>query len=380
MKAYLLQRKNAKSYYCMLYWNENGRIFKKQVSTGIPIKGNNKRKAEEKMEEIRREYEEKYENNRINSTNITFDQFFLEWIDSRVNYVQETTLYGYRCIANKHIIPYFKPLNIDIASLTPRDIQKYYDTKLKEGLSPNTVHRHHSNIRKALQLAVKLDLVPYNVADRTDLPKFEKYVPKVYDEDQLKTLLQVLNGHFLEIPITICAYLGLRRSEVFGLKWDDIDFEKRCIYITHAIVTTHGEVYKETLKTQSSRRTMAMSDNLYEFLLRIKKKQEENEAFFGNEYIKSDFVCVYENGKRMNVNYASKALRKIIKKNNLPYITFHGTRHSVATILIENDMNLKIVSEYLGHSTIKVTADYYAHPSMRSKIKAANSLDGLLNL
>ena len=150
MKAYLRKRKNAKTYYCLLKWQENGKQKSKEVSTNVPIHGNNKRKAEKRCEEIRKEYESKYERNKITVTDIAFTDYLAEWFEQNRHMWKPTTIYGYDKNINRHIIPYFKKKNLKLIDVEPRHIQSYYNSMLDNGLSPTSVRRHHANSRRAL--------------------------------------------------------------------------------------------------------------------------------------------------------------------------------------------------------------------------------------
>ena len=380
MKAYLIKDKqNAKCYYCQLKWKENNKWKTKEISTGIPKKGNNLHKAEKKKEEIRREYEKKIEGHKITPFHeMTFDEYMLEWLSTQKQFLKPSTLYGYQKVIEKHIIPFFKPLKINISELTPQYIQAYYNKKLEEGLSAKTVKRHHANIRKALQDALMQNVISYNMADRTRIPAAKKYQAKIYNQDQMLKLLDVSKGTPLESVIMLCSHYALRRGEVCGLCWSDIDFTNKIIHIRHTRTTSDKEIFQDSTKTQSSTRDLPISDNMYSYLSKLKMEQNSNRLFLGDAYYDTDFVCVWEDGKPLAVNYISHAFADLIKKNNLPHIRFHDIRHSVATNLLENNIDLKIIQEYLGHSTMATTANFYLHPNIEQKEKAVNVMSNLL--
>lgn len=370
MKAYLRKRTSAKTYYCLLKWQENGKQKSKEVSTGIPVKGNNKRKAEKKCEEIRQEYEQKYETNKVEISDILFTDYMKQWLEATKRLIKPSTYYGYVNVINNHIIPFFEP----------KHIQDYYNSMLDKGLSPATVKRHHANIRKALQEAVELNMIPYNVADRTKLPKQVKYQTAIYDEKQLMTLLKVSENTPIESAVRLTVCYGLRRGEISGLKWQQVDLEKRLLHITHTRITAGGEFFQDTTKTLSSRRTLPIGDDMYEYLKSLKERQNEKRKCFGEAYIESDFVCCWDNGEPLKVNYISHAFSDLLKNNNLPHIRFHDLRHSCATLLLSQGIDLKIIQEYVGHSTISTTANLYLHPDIEEKKKAVNVMSNVFKL
>ena len=198
MKAYLRTRENAKCYYCLLKWQEDGRQRSKEVSTNVPIKGNNKRKAEKKCEMIRQEYEKKYEINKIDVCDILFTDYMEQWLESQKRLLKPSTYYGYDKVINNHIIPFFKPKKLKLIDVVPKHIQDYYNSMLDKGLSSGTVKKHHANIRKALEDALELNMIPFNVADRTKLPQAKKYHANTYNEQQTVDLLEVSKGTPIE--------------------------------------------------------------------------------------------------------------------------------------------------------------------------------------
>ncbi|MCH5185849.1 MAG: site-specific integrase [Oscillospiraceae bacterium] len=379
MKAYLSKRKNAKTYYCILKWqSSDGRWNTKEVSTGIPIKGNNMRKAEKKCEEICKEYEDKYEKAKVDVSDILFTDYLSDWFEQNKYLWKQTTIYGYDRVINRHIIPFFSKKNIRLIDLAPKDIQSYYSSLFDGGLSSATVKRHHANIRKALQDAVELNMIPYNIADRTKLPKPVKYQAAIYDEKQLMTLLKASANTPIESAVKLAVFYGLRRGEVGGLRWQCVDFENHEIHITHTKVTAGSEFFQDTTKTMSSRRTLPIDDDMYEYLTSLKERQNQNREFFGDAYIESDFVCCWDNGEPLRVDYISHAFSELLKENDLPQIRFHDLRHSCATLLLNNGIDLKIIQEYVGHSTISTTANLYLHPDIAMKKKAVNTVSNAL--
>lgn len=131
-------------------------------------------------------------------------------------------------------------------------------------------------------------------------------------------------------------------------------------------------------KTLSSNRILPMDDEIYNYLKEHKKRQKNNCSLFGNMYTKNDFVCTWDDGRPFSPEYLSHTFKRILKKNSLPNIRFHDIRHSVATGLLNSGIDLKVIQEYLGHSTIGITANYYLHPDINEKSKALQQIGRLL--
>lgn len=160
------------------------------------------------------------------------------------------------------IDPWFRKKRIKLKNLTPMDIQKFYLEQEKRVKATTVIH-YHSIIHRALKYAVKMDLIATNPSDKVELPRREPYTGSFYTEPEFAELFKILDGHPLEVPVKLAAFYGLRRSEVLGLRWNAIDFEKNTISIRHTVTSCtvdghHITVAADTTKTRSSRRTLPL--------------------------------------------------------------------------------------------------------------------------
>lgn len=370
-----LQIKNGK-YYAVLNFKDNeGKRRQKWISLDMEVK-NNKRKAEQALKKLVAEYEAK----KIDVINRqSFSDFMGEWLKVIKASVKITTYNGYKLHYVKHIKPYFDKLNVAVTDLTPMHIQNYYNSKISEGLSASTVKRHHANIHKALDYALKMNIIPYNPADRITLPKKEHYTGKFYDDIQLKKLMEICTNTPIESCVFLTINYGLRRSEVLGLKWSAVNFTENTITINHtAVSNVGGVIYADTTKTKASLRTLPLTNSVRDYLLSLKAHQEAMEQQFGNCYHKSEYVCTYDNGREIPPDYVTHKFAKILRNSDLPKIRFHDLRHSAASLLINSGFNLKEIQEWLGHSDISTTGNIYSHLQYSAKINMANRFNELL--
>ena len=228
-------KKDRPNYYIVLdYIDPNGKRKRPWITTDIPVRGNNKRLANEKLKEVLNEYESK---NIDLSKDILFTDFMTQWLETLINSksISPTTFDGYKLILNAHIIPYFSSLKIKLKDLTPAQLQKYVNDKMKI-LSPNTIIKHLHNISKCLDSAVRQNIILYNPAQRIEKPQKVKYTgAKYFSQIQIEQLLSVVKGDLLETIILIAIFYGLRRSEILGLKWDAIDMENNVFTIKHTV-------------------------------------------------------------------------------------------------------------------------------------------------
>lgn len=285
MTVCLTKKKNGKSWYAKLQWKDtNGKWQSKCVSTGISVKGDNKRKALKRAEEISIEFEEERKKKEaLAEPDILFVDYMERWLKTQERFIKPSTLYGYNRILETHIKPYFQKSKVKLCDLSAQDIQRYYNHLLDGGLSPASVKRHHSNIRKALQEALVNNMVDCNMADRVKLPPMRKYHATIYDDVELKQLIDITKGTPIESAIMLTVPYGLRRGEVCSLKWTDIDLARRVIHIRNTRTTAEGgEIYQASTKNESNTRDLPIDDFVYDYLTQLRDKQGRDKAFLGD--------------------------------------------------------------------------------------------------
>jgi Site-specific recombinase XerC len=314
----------------------------------------------------------------VESSRITVSEFFAHWMENYVKYnCEETTAYGYRNIINKHLAPYLG--EIELQKLQPAHIQQYYKYLMDEKrLSPNTVHKHHANIRKALDYGLKQQFLHRNVADAVSLPRKKTFEGKSYTKEQLNELLKKLKDSKIELPISLSVFLGLRREEVVGLKWKWIDLDNRKLQIQEVRTSAGKNVIIKTPKTDKSRRTLFVGDELYELLLRTQIRQKELKKVLGNDYDDSGYVVTRDDGKPYRVNSLTEQFKEFLEKNNLPRIRLHDLRHSFASVLYEEGVDLLAISQVLGHSDIGTTSRIYTHRFDKTHKSTLNAMSNAL--
>ena len=379
-----LQEKNGMFYVVLNYRDENGKRKTPWISTNLPVKGNKKR-AENFMMDVRRNFvppnvQRSEEREAMQKGDILFTDFLLKWLRVAKSTVKLTTYASYEMMATKIIIPYFQTLNIKLKELTTEDIQDFYSTQL-ERVSANTVIHYHAVIHRALKYAVKIKTIQSNPAVNVERPRKEKFIGSFYDKKEINTLFDIIQGHPLEVAIKLAAFYGLRREEIIGLKWTAIDFENNTLTIQHTVTECnldgkHIEVASDTAKTDSSLRTMPLVTNFRAMLLAKKEKQEHYRKLCGRSYCKEylDYIFVNEMGERWKPSYLSDGFKRILEQNGLRRIRFHDLRHSCASLLLANNVPMKKIQEWLGHSDFSTTANIYAHLDYQSKISSAEAM------
>lgn len=384
MVAGHLQEKNGMFYVVLNYRDENGKRKTPWISTNLPVKGNKKR-AENFMMDVRRNFvppnvQRIEEREAMQKGDILFTDFLLKWLRVAKSTVKLTTYASYEMMATRIIIPYFETLNIKLKELTTEDIQEFYSAQL-ERVSANTVIHYHAVIHRALKYAVKIKTIQSNPAVNVERPRKEKFIGSFYDKKEINTLFDIIQGNPLEVAIKLAAFYGLRREEIIGLKWTAIDFENNTLTIQHTVTECnldgkHIEVASDTAKTDSSLRTMPLVTNFREMLLAKKEKQEHYRKLCGRSYCKEylDYIFVNEMGERWKPRYLSDGFKRILEQNGLRRIRFHDLRHTCASLLLANNVPMKKIQEWLGHSDFSTTANNYAHLDFQSKISSAEAM------
>jgi integrase len=381
-----LQIKNNIYQVVLNYKDINGKRKQKWISTGLSEKGNNKRLANQKMQEILTDFKESLNCKEEKTNNKLFTTYLKEWLMSIKNTIEENTYDSYKVIVNK-ICEYFDDKNILLTDLKPIEIKEFYTSLYERKLTGNTVLHYHNVIRNALQTALKLDLILSNPADRVERPKKEQYIGKFYSQAELNTLFEVVKDDPLKLVIYLASFYGLRRSEVVGLRWDAFNFEDKTITIKHKAIETRKDnkrviLLKDKTKNQSSYRTLPLVDEIIVLLEEHKQQIENNKKLCGNSYNKNylDYICVDSMGKLLRPEYVTDHFTLIMKNNKdvLRKITFHGLRHSCASLLLAKGIPMKEIQDWLGHSTYSTTANTYAHLEKNTKTKSANVLSNTL--
>lgn len=368
---YFDNQKNLYYVYMDYGKDSNGKRIRKQPTF--------KTKAEAKK--ALKEFEaDKTKGTLVQPNDMTVEKWLTYWLTAIAsNNDEKSTIYGYKNIINNHLIPSIG--KIQLQKLSAKNIQDYYNSKLndeKKPLSSNTVRKHHALLKTALSVAVKQDILLKNPADKVIPPKHIKPKIQFYDIESMKRLFELAKGTRLECVIWILGFTGLRRSELCGLKWSKIDFENKIIHIEHTRINVGAEVIaKDRTKNTTSTRKISINDELVDVLRNEKLRQEENKKLLGKHYIKSDYVIVMENGKPYRPNYLSELFTKFIEDNNLPKITLHGLRHTVASIANNANVSLYNISKILGHSTTSTTSKIYTHLFDETQ---KDSMDAIANI
>ena len=358
-------------------------------STKLKVIGETKRKSLENENEavyrlmIFREKWSKYyfSDSQNEAPSILFTDYMKQWLYSIKPNIEPYTFRNYKFIVERRVIPYFEEKGTTLKTLKAYDIQQFYSYCMNErNLNPNTVIRYHANIRKALQTALKQELVTTNQADLVDRPKKRPTVINVLSPSDIRNIFNYISKTHLALPMFLAMFYGLRRSEALGVLWSNIDFENNLLKISNTLVEGENReiINKKRLKNKSSHRILPLIPEVVEFLKNLKLQQEENKKYFKNSYNKNflDNVCVKENGDIIKPAYVTQKFTDITRKLGYKDIHFHCLRHSFATNMYMGGVDMNTLKELLGHSCITTTIDTYTHlPNIKVMEAGKNILE-----
>ena len=272
----------------------------------------------------------------------------------------ETTVYAYQKIIDNHIEPALG--DVPLRKLTPMIIQEYYtETQRTSGLSSNTMRRHHDLLSSALRSAVRQDVIPASPMERVEPPRVRTAESYFYNNQELKLLYQKIEGNILELAVKLAGSLGMRREEICGLKWENVDLQRHLVLIREARTAYGATIVQKETKNRSSNRILHLTDELVRLLKRERARQAENRLALGERYEDSGMVAADRFGRPLSPNAVSLAFTRFISKNGLPKITLHGLRHTFATVASAQGAPLFDIGKALGHSTPATTGKIYTH-------------------
>lgn len=289
-----------------------------------------------------------------------------DWLDYWLEEIvrpnrEETTYYCYRGMVWNHIIPALG--RIPIQSLDSRAIQHYYGDMLREKkLSTNTVHKHHILLHTALKAAYRQGILSENPVDRVEPPRLACPRQYFYTPEQLSTLFSAVEGHPLELVVKLAGYLGLRRSEICGLRWENVDLERHLIHVRTVRTTAGGTVVLKQPKTSHSIRRLGIGglEDLEELLRREAGRQAQKKQ--GDpHWTDSGYVVVRADGQPCDPNRVTGDFHSFIQEHDLPPITIHGLRHTFASLANSARVPLLDIGKTLGHKDCAITGRVYTH-------------------
>lgn len=251
-------------------------------------------------------------------------------------------------------------------------LQNYVNDLKEEGFASSTI------IKGSLDYAVNMELLPSNPAKKIQLPKDKKKEMTVWDIDEIKAFFKVASQDRLYPAFHLAITTGMRRDEILGLRWKDVDLDKGILYVRQTL-SKDGKKFLSGAKTDSSVRSIKLSNETIAVLRKHKARVAREKLQLGPDYVDYDLVICTSKGTPVNPENLKRTFERLIKEARVPKIRFHDLRHTHATMLLAQGVHAKVISERLGHSNIKTTLDIYSHVLPNMQEEAANQIDALLS-
>lgn len=418
-------------------YDVNGKKIRETISY-TPDSALTPKQQQKALEKFVFEFEDRVKNGKfMKGEKIDFKEFTENWLKeyAKIN-ITPTTYNVYVHNLNTKIFPAIGHLKL--SKIQPMHLQSFYNNLLEDGVrqdkktggySPATIKKIHVIISSIMNTAMKWQIIDSNPCNRVTIPKQKKTISDIknFTIEQTILFLNALNQSYVstykshdriddtgtryhvdeyieirEIPLqfkvffNIAVYGGLRRGEIIALTWNDIDFKTNTLSVNKSTCLVGNEMITKEPKTKSSERIIAMPESVMLMLKQYKKEQKELKVKLGDQWKGEDgenwqdknFLFIQWNGKQMSLSTPYHTFKDIIEKYNatveqeslkLPNISLHGLRHTSATLLISQNVDVKTVSARLGHAQTSTTMNIYAHSLKKSDETAANTLDNLLS-
>ena len=307
----------------------------------------------------------------------TLAQFLQSWLTEVVKPgVRPKTLKTYAYIVKLHILPDLG--NRVLTKLSPQDVQRFLNEKLKSGLSARTVRHINDTLRCALNMALKWGLVSRNVATLVGPPRIQRKEIRSFTPEEARTFLEAIKGDRLEALFSVALSLGLRQGEALGLRWQDVDFDARTLRVNFAIQRIEGRLQMVEPKTERSRRVLPLPKTVISALRAHRSRQLEEKLSLGPEWQETGLVFTSSIGTPLEPRNVVRKFHALLKNAGLPRSRFHDLRHSCASLLLAQGVPARTVMDILGHSQISLTMNTYAHVMPVMKQDAMDLMESIL--
>ena len=369
-----------------------GRIFVGYDNEGKPIRKVMYAKSKTELQEkIRNVLYERQAGTYVEPSRLTVGEWVISYLETYVRpSVRVKTFTTYEDMAKKHIVPALGTRLLQ--QLQTPEIQRFYNEKLeagrldgKGGLSSRAIHMMHQVISGALKQALAEGRIQRNVAEAVKLPPLKYKSMRSLSREELAELMKAVREDRLHAAFEVELATGLRRGELLALRWQDVDLNKKVIHVRRTLKRVRAEggerrtklVFEEP-KTDKSRRTITLTETAVKALKLHRVRQAEEKLRVGEAYQDNGLVFATPLGRPIDPDGFYKHFSKILKKAGISHRSFHNCRHTVATVLLEEGVNPKVVQELLGHARVGITLDIYSHVDMKTMQQATDKLEEAL--
>lgn len=342
---------------------------KRKVKT---VSGKTKKEVEAKMQAVRTEQEQGAD---PFGKNPRLGDYLDLWLLTKEKNIAPKTVRCYRQNIDNHLKPGLG--SVKLKDLTTDQVDAFLTLKQKDGYSSDTIRLMRTTLNTALKYALKTRKITFNPVSVSDPPKREHKVTDVLDVRQVRILLAACKGKPYGLAIELATKTGLRKGEVLGLMWDDVDFDSGLLHVRRQFQRIDGEWKSVGLKTAKARRIIPIDPELVE-QLRLHKGQQFLDQM-RDDWKWHGLIFCTRNGTPYDERNILTYLKQILKEAGLPPIRFHDLRHTYATLLRSIQVETKDISERLGHSNTAITQDLYMHAVREAQRGVTDKFSQLLS-
>lgn len=319
-----------------------------------------KKDAEAALRKILSEIDE---NKYIEPSNEIFSSFIEHWFTTYYQKrIKPTTIAARRSLLEVHLIKENPFSHKPLSKITTEDLDAFYSLKIDGEYSTSTIRKMHQLLNQAFQQAVKWKKISANPVAESTPPSVKSEEMKIWSLDEINSFLKHCKNEKHYITFLLAIYTGMRRGEVLGLKWSDIDFDKKIINVQRSLGYIPKKEYILTsVKTKTSRRQIPIPEKIVKELLLQKEGQNDLQLRLGEAYQNLDLVICTETGTPQDPRNLIRVFKRLCKSAKVTPIRFHDIRHTHASILISEGVDIVRVAKRLGHANPKITLGIYSH-------------------
>ncbi|MBP2653779.1 MAG: phage integrase family protein [Firmicutes bacterium] len=369
-----IHQKNSNWYVIISYKDAFGKFKKKWYKSGPIASDKDGKKALQLEIKLLLDLER---GNITLSEKSTVKEFLAKWLDLEINLTKKPrTAYTYK----KKMDNISKDIgHITISKLTAIQIKEHINSELKRGLKPNSINAEMTVFKQAMKKAVQWQIITKNPCEFVDLPKRNEPKSSIYSSEQVEKFFAIIRDTDLYLPCMLGFMCGLRRGEICGLRWQDIDLDNKVAIIAHSYNRNPftGKMELQEVKTSASKSRIPLPNVVISALTLEQLKQKKDRLKYKTAYQESGHVWAQKTGQPHQPDHFYIKFRKILTAHNLPVIRPHDMRHTFATLLYESGLDDKAVSGAVRHSKASFTSDYYVHLREQVKRKPADAINDL---
>lgn len=318
-----------------------------------------------------------YEGSAVEHSPVTIQEVMEYWLDTHARpRLRAKTVYDYEQIIRRYIHPALG--RVKVQDLTTRRVQQFYTQLLGVGCGAPTVRRIHLHLNQALKQAVTHGLVTRNVAALATQPKAQPREMQVWTAAEAQAFMAVAPGSRYGPLWQTELGTGMRRGEVLGVRWQDIDLDEGLLHVRQAVGSVKGRVEIKGLKTKGSRRTIPLAEPLIVALKQHKRTQNERRLMHADLWHDNDLVFASDTGSPINPDNLSSDYRRLVQAAGVRRIRVHDLRHTYVSLALQAGVNIRVISELVGHSDIRITLGTYAHVMPEQRAESVQRISNIL--